>query len=59
MYKCLDCKQVFDEPSSYNTTYEKYYDIDLPTHTLLILHLCPYCNSEDIEEKRTGDEENE
>lgn len=51
MFKCLDCKTVFEECGVRHTTYENYYGVssDFPSSTALVLSVCPNCGSEDIE----------
>lgn len=52
MYKCNQCKAVFEEPEEKHTTYEIEYGVanDFSYSTPLILHTCPYCGSERIKE---------
>lgn len=49
-YRCKSCDREFDEPRELHTTYEKWWGCDIPSHTPLVVHLCPYCNAEEIDE---------
>ena len=52
MYKCKQCKAIFEEPKEIHTTYEIEYGVatDFSCSTPLILQTCPYCGSERIKE---------
>lgn len=50
MFECSSCKRTFDEPAIEYTTYEKYYGVDLGSHTRLSLCVCPYCGADEIGE---------
>lgn len=52
MMKCRDCKATFNESKIKQTTYENYYGVssEFLHNNPLNLAVCPYCESEDIEE---------
>jgi len=52
-YVCGNCNRHFDKPNVVNTSYEQYHGVAsyFPNSTKLDLYVCPYCNSDDIEEK--------
>lgn len=60
-YRCGDCFEIFDEPREKHTTCESYYGVSglFSSYNSLILEVCPYCGSEDIEEFDEEDEEEE
>lgn len=49
MYKCRNCRMIFEEPTRYCTTYESYFGVfDLfISHTPFELYVCPYCEHSD------------
>lgn len=47
---CKNCYAVFTQPKTIETTYEEFYGICEDTNTPLVLEVCPYCKSEEIEE---------
>lgn len=51
MYICCNCEKKFLEPRTKETTYEAYLGVSVPTHTYLLLELCPFCGSDEIEER--------
>lgn len=52
MYKCNDCDSTFEEPRTKKTSYELFYGVsnEISSNTPLLLEVCPYCGSDDIEE---------
>lgn len=52
MYKCKECNSKFISPINLHTSYESYYGVTsmFDNKTPLVLDLCPYCDSENIEE---------
>ena len=48
MYKCNDCKRVFDEPR--RMTAEAFYDCSFDYSCGHYVCLCPYCESSDFKE---------
>lgn len=57
MYYCENCETKFEEPSKKNITYEDYYGVGnlfYDRHQMDIL-VCPFCNSEDIQEMQKCD----
>lgn len=52
MYKCKQCKAVFNEPYEEKTTYESLYGVssEFSDSTPLTISSCPYCGSERIKE---------
>lgn len=52
MYKCKQCKAIFEEPKEIHTTYEIEYGVatDFSYSIPLTLQTCPYCGSERIKE---------
>lgn len=62
MYKCNNCGYIFEETYRVMTTYEDYYGVSdlFPDSHMMILHLCPNCKDEDIEEyEKEEEKENE
>jgi len=59
MYKCNDCKQMFDYPTQENTSYEDYYGVAdyFYDKTPLTIERCPYCGSGDFDEYYEEDDE--
>lgn len=51
MYRCPNCGKEFEEPSIRITSYEDYFGIWYPDRHELILNICPYCGSEEIEDE--------
>lgn len=59
MYICKNCNATFEQCDCEHkrTTYEDYYGVydEFESHHELILELCPYCMSEEVEEARQCD----
>ena len=51
MLKCNDCDYEFEEYELENirTTFEAYYDADIPSRTPCIIKACPNCHSDDYD----------
>lgn len=56
MYKCCNCERKFEEPRTKETTYENFYGVSMQSHTYLLLELCPYCGSDEIEERNEDED---
>ena len=59
MYHCFNCNEDFYEPGKVHTTYERYYGVsgEFRNHTPMIISVCPYCGSDEIEEVDEDEEE--
>ena len=57
MFKCLNCDREFEEAKEYETTYERYLGVEgqVAGYTPLTLLVCPYCESDDLEEGEEDD----
>ena len=59
MWHCFNCDEDFSDPSEEHTTYERYYGVsgEFRNHTPMIISVCPYCGSDEIEEVNEDEEE--
>lgn len=46
MYKCNECKELFDEPDSYRENVGEFWG--QPAYQTF--YICPYCGSDDFDE---------
>lgn len=61
MWECLNCGKKFETPNKVETSYESYYGVgsDFGYHHSATLLVCPYCDSDDIDEYVEEEEEEE
>lgn len=55
MYKCNDCKRVFNEPK--RITAEAFYDCSFDYSCGHYVYLCPYCDSTDFDDYEEEEDE--
>lgn len=60
-YVCNNCRRRFAEPKQVRTTYESYYGVAsiFPNGNALYVEECPYCGSDDIEEREYVEEDDD
>lgn len=51
MYECMNCGSTFEEPRERITSWAKMYGIEPRNEVPIIETVCPYCCSEEIEER--------
>lgn len=52
MWCCDNCREDFYKPEQTMTTYEKYYGVsgEFNSHHFVVVSVCPYCGSDEINE---------